>query len=61
MQTTVYAGMNNRELAELAICRDTRSQLETELAQRLLIALDLLEDAPTQHGIYPRRQSQSAC
>jgi len=44
MQETPYSAMPSRQLVELAICRDQRTQLELELAQRLDIALDLIED-----------------
>ncbi len=44
MEETPYTLMASRELVELAVCRDTRTLLELELAQRLDLALDALED-----------------
>lgn len=45
MSETPYSLMPSRELVELAICRDNRSDLEVELAQRLDLALDVLEES----------------
>lgn len=45
MHATPYSLMSDRELVELAICRDSSTALELELAQRLDLALDLLEES----------------
>lgn len=45
MRDTPYSLMTARELVELAICRDTSTELEVELAQRLDLALDLLGES----------------
>ena len=45
MKETAYAVMSSRELVELAICRDTSTDLEIELAQRLDLCLDLLQES----------------
>jgi hypothetical protein len=45
MTETPYSQMGARELVELAICRRTSTDLEVELAQRLDLALDLLEES----------------
>lgn len=46
MIETPYSLMPTRDLVELAICRDSRTHLEVELAQRLDLALDMLEESP---------------
>lgn len=45
MHETPYSLMSSRELVELAICRDSSTLLEVELAQRLDLAIDLLEES----------------
>jgi hypothetical protein len=45
MHDTPYSLMSSRELVELAICRDSSTLMEVELAQRLDLALDLLEES----------------
>ena len=45
MTPTPYSLMSSRELVELAICRHTSTDLEVELAQRLDLALDMLEES----------------
>lgn len=45
MLETPYSLMSSRELVELALCRDNRNELEIELAQRLDLALDVLEES----------------
>lgn len=44
MQRTVYSALNSEELVEFAVQRDNATQMEIELAQRLLIAMAMLED-----------------
>lgn len=45
MKTTVYAQFDSRELVELTLCRRETTELEVELAQRLDVALDMLEES----------------
>lgn len=44
MDRTTYSLMPNRELVQFALCRDSRTELELELAQRFLLALDMIEE-----------------
>lgn len=44
MQKTVYSPLQDNELVELALCRDTKTNLEVELAQRLQIALGMISE-----------------
>lgn len=41
---TEYAYMSSNELTNYALSRDNSSNLEIELAQRLLLAMDMLEE-----------------
>lgn len=45
MKQTGYAPLSSRELVELAICRDTSTELEIELARRLDLCLDIIEES----------------
>ena len=45
MRETPYSLMPTNDLLELALCRDSFTQLEIELAQRLALALDMLEES----------------
>jgi hypothetical protein len=47
MKNTIYAPMSTKELVELALCRDNSTELETELAQRLEVALDMIDESST--------------
>lgn len=44
MDRTIYSFIPNRELVQFALSRDSRTQLELELAQRFLLALDMIEE-----------------
>lgn len=55
MKTTAYAQLDSRDLVELALCRQTGTDLEIELAQRLDVALDMLDE---EEQYDTRRQSQ---
>jgi hypothetical protein len=44
MIRTVYSAMASNDLVEFALQRDNATQLEIEFAQRLQIALVMLED-----------------
>lgn len=44
MVTTEYSWMTSEELVHMALCKDTASHLELELAQRLALALDQLSE-----------------
>jgi hypothetical protein len=44
MSDTIYSDMESRELVELATCREDATELEVELAQRLDLALDMMEE-----------------
>lgn len=44
MIRTTYSHLDTRELIQFALCRDTRSDLELELAQRLELAIDMIEE-----------------
>lgn len=44
MYQTEYSYLTSDELVHFALCRDNRTSLELELAQRLDIALDMLCD-----------------
>lgn len=43
MQRTVYSALNSEELVDFALQRDNATQMEIELAQRLGIAMAMLE------------------
>lgn len=54
MRVTTYTCVETVDLVNYALCRDNSSELEIELAQRLSLALDMLEeDEP-----YTRRSCQ---
>jgi len=44
MIRTTYSLLQTRELVEFAMARDARTELEVELAQRLDLALDMIEE-----------------
>ena len=45
MKETAYSAMASRDLVELAVCRNSSTELEVELAQRLDLCLDILEES----------------
>lgn len=51
MLCTPYTAVPAQDLVEYALNRDVRSDLEIELAQRLQIALDMLEEAHMFHPL----------
>lgn len=58
MLRTVYSTMASEDLVEFALQRDNVTQMEIELAQRLHIALGMLEEE--EDGADAGRQSQSS-
>lgn len=44
MQRTVYSALASEELVEFAVHRDNATQMEIELAQRLFVAMGMLEE-----------------
>jgi hypothetical protein len=44
MQRTVYSALNSEELVDFAVQRDNATQMEIELAQRLMVAMAMLEE-----------------
>lgn len=44
MQRTVYSALSSDELTEYALQRDNATEMEIELAQRLFIAMGMLEE-----------------
>ena len=44
MNRTTYSFIPTRELTVFALSRDSRTELEIELAQRLELALDMIEE-----------------
>lgn len=44
MDRTTYSFIPTRELTVFALSRDSRTELEIELAQRLELALDMIEE-----------------
>jgi hypothetical protein len=55
MQRTVYSALNSEELVDFAVQRDNATQMEIELAQRLMVAMAMLEEA---NGADARGESQ---
>lgn len=55
MKRTVYSIIASDELCEFAVLRDNATEMEIELAQRLTIALAMLEEI---NGADSRRESQ---
>ncbi len=51
MIRTVYSTLSTEEVAAFAMVRDNRTDMEVELAQRLLSAKDALEDEQRQQPI----------
>jgi ABC-type branched-subunit amino acid transport system ATPase component len=44
MRRTIYSAMTTEELIDFALQRDNVSEMEVELAQRLYVAMGMLED-----------------
>lgn len=44
MLRTVYSHLTTEELLGFAMGRDSRSDMEVELAQRLMLAVDMMDD-----------------
>lgn len=44
MLRTTYSFIHTRELVQFALARDLRSEMEVELAQRLELALNMIEE-----------------
>ena len=56
MRVTTYSCVETIDLIDYALCRDNSTQLEIELAQRLEIAVNMLdeEDEPYTRGTCQR-------
>ena len=62
MNRTAYSSLPTDELITYALARDNRNDMETELAQRLMLACQMLE-AEQQERYYssdPGRQAKTA-
>jgi uncharacterized protein YerC len=56
MKTTAYSALQTEELLEYALLRDNATHMEIELAQRLLLAMQMLEEQDE----YPRIESEGS-
>ncbi len=50
MYLTAYSALDTRDLVAYALMRDSRTELEVELAQRLDLALDMIEEEDDDPG-----------
>jgi hypothetical protein len=55
MKRTIYSLLGSGELTEFALLRDNVTEMEIELAQRLQIAMAMLEEV---NGADSRRESE---
>ena len=58
MQRTEYAPVGTDDLIEFTLLRDNSTTLEIELAQRLDIAMGMLEDEQGDHDFFVRHDAR---
>jgi hypothetical protein len=59
MKLTAYSTLTTNELIDFVLMMNSPSELETELVQRLTLAVDMLEESEVPYGLNAGRACQS--